>query len=721
MAFTKIAAAGIDTSGTITTQSISVSGVSTVGSLSIGATSVISSARQLQNIASLDATTTATIESAVANAPNTFTDLSVSGISTLGVTSATNLTAQSLNVSGIITATQLSTGASGTGVNISTDTISGPATLTIDPAAVGDNTGAVRIKGDLYVDGTQFIVNSTTIELADFNVGIASTVGTNALLDGAGIGIGSIGIRKTLTWNNSSTALKSSEDFDISSGKVYRVNGTSVLSNNTLGSGVVTSSLTSVGTLGQLQVTGVSTFTNGPVFIGTASSTGTASQRLQVTGGAYVSGNLGIGVTSPSYKLDIDNTGGSTATARVVGNDQANVRLRIQNIGSGGRAYEIVGGLNGANNSHLSVYDATAAATRLTITDTGLLGVGTASPIFLTDILSGTPNTGANVNNPSQLSVTGPNKTLIGGGATFFVNSNSDFAIDNGGSIALSGRNTTSSTNSVVWGVVKGAKENATSTNTAGYLAFASQNHNAGALVEAMRIDSSGRFLVGTVTSINSESIIQTVGNSQRNISLKYSGTAGGAETLINFVDKRDVVNASIGNNLQDDGIGTAAAHLVFKTAIAGALTERMRIDSAGRVTMPYQPSFQAFSSSNAPIGSGTNVLPFDATNFNVGSHYNTSTYRFTAPVAGVYLFSVNLNLYTAPGVMMPGVRINGSSTNFGSRLSGNINGDNNLNLIVLLSLSVNDYVEALSATQGSSANISNGASWTRFEGRLLG
>ena len=159
MAFTKITAAGIDTSGTITTQSISVSGVSTVGSLSIGATGIISAARQLQNIASLDATTTATIESAVANAPNTFTDLSVTGISTLGVTSATNLTAQSLNVSGIITATQLSTGASGTGVNISTDTISGPATLTIDPAAVGDNTGAVRIKGDLYVDGTQFIVN----------------------------------------------------------------------------------------------------------------------------------------------------------------------------------------------------------------------------------------------------------------------------------------------------------------------------------------------------------------------------------------------------------------------------------------------------------------------------------------------------------------------------------------------------------------------------------
>jgi hypothetical protein len=163
---------------------------------------------------------------------------------------------------GVLTASQLSTGASGTGINISTSTISGPATLTIDPAAVGDDTGAVRIKGDLYVDGTQFIVNSTTIELADFNVGIATTVGTDDILDGAGIGIGSISIRKTLTWNDTSDSLKSSENFDIASNKTYKIDGTSVLSNNTLGTGVTNSSLTSVGTLTNLSVnnvTGLST------------------------------------------------------------------------------------------------------------------------------------------------------------------------------------------------------------------------------------------------------------------------------------------------------------------------------------------------------------------------------------------------------------------------------------------------------------------------------
>ena len=73
------------TNGTITnltSTNVNASGISTVGSLSIGSTQVISSARELQNIVSLDATTTATIESAIASGPNTFTDLTVTGIST---------------------------------------------------------------------------------------------------------------------------------------------------------------------------------------------------------------------------------------------------------------------------------------------------------------------------------------------------------------------------------------------------------------------------------------------------------------------------------------------------------------------------------------------------------------------------------------------------------------------------------------------------------------
>ena len=69
--------------------------------------------------------------------------------------------------------------------------------------------------------------------------------------------------------------------------------------------GVSTSVIGGIGSITQLQVTGISTFNNGPVFIGSTTSTGTSTQALQVTSGVYVSGNLGIGTTNPSSKIHV--------------------------------------------------------------------------------------------------------------------------------------------------------------------------------------------------------------------------------------------------------------------------------------------------------------------------------------------------------------------------------------------------------------------------------
>jgi hypothetical protein len=77
-----------------------ISGVTTTNGLSIGSTEVISSSRQLRNIVSLDNITTQTIETAIANAPNTFTDLNITGITTLSTT-----TISQLRVSGVTTST----------------------------------------------------------------------------------------------------------------------------------------------------------------------------------------------------------------------------------------------------------------------------------------------------------------------------------------------------------------------------------------------------------------------------------------------------------------------------------------------------------------------------------------------------------------------------------------------------------------------------------------
>jgi hypothetical protein len=320
-----ISTLGITSTTNLTSQQLNVSGISTLGVTST--TNLTSQQLNVSGISTLGITSTTNLRSQ---------QLNVSGITTLGITSTTNLTSQQLNVSGIttlgvvtsgniystgvVTATQFSTGSSG--ITINTDTISGPAIMYIDPSPVGVGTtsGAVRIKGDLYVDGTQFIVNSTTIELADFNVGIATTVGTNILLDGAGIGIGSANIRKTFTYSSSpSDSLKSSENLDIASGKVYKIAGTEVLSSTQLtvaninaSTGVTTLGVTSATNLTsqQLNVSGIST-------LGITSATNLTSQQLNVSGITTLGITSATNLTSQQLNVSGISTLGITSATNL--------------------------------------------------------------------------------------------------------------------------------------------------------------------------------------------------------------------------------------------------------------------------------------------------------------------------------------------------------------------------------------------------------------------
>ena len=70
---------------------------------------------------------------------------------------------------------------------VTTGYLAGPATFTIDPAGVGDNTGTVLIAGNLQVDGTTTTINSTTVEIDDLNLTLASGAADANAANGAGI------------------------------------------------------------------------------------------------------------------------------------------------------------------------------------------------------------------------------------------------------------------------------------------------------------------------------------------------------------------------------------------------------------------------------------------------------------------------------------------------------------------------------------------------------
>lgn len=212
-----------------------------------------------------------------------------------------------------------------------TKTITG--TLALGSATLSGNatfSNDLTVTGNLTVNGTTTTINSTTLAVDDKNIVLGDTASpTDITSDGGGITLKGAS-DKTFNWINDQLdglhAWTSNQYIEVTSGRAYKVNGNVVLSQTALGSTVISSSLTSVGTIGTgtwqgstigraYGGTGHTTYTDGQVLIGNTATGGLNKATISAGSGiAITNGNGTISIASTVSGVSDGDKGDITVT-----------------------------------------------------------------------------------------------------------------------------------------------------------------------------------------------------------------------------------------------------------------------------------------------------------------------------------------------------------------------------------------------------------------------
>ena len=166
------------------------------------------------------------------------------------------------------------------------------------------------------------------------------------------------------------------------------------------------------------------------------------------------------------------------------------------------------------------------------------------------------------------------------------------------------------------------------------------------------------------------------IGTSSPAVGLEVSGSMAVSDTttsakrlqLDSGANSHTINSANYGSDMMD--LNIQAENLIFNTGLIG-VAERMRIDSAGRVTMPYQPSAFAWHTAGTSVSANTiTKVSLDQVGFNQGISFDGTNSRFTVPVTGKYFVSAAVTFNQGEGTHA-GIYINGGVSG-GSGLPNN-------------------------------------------------
>jgi len=424
-----------------------------------------------------------------------------------------------------------------------------------------------------------------------------------------------------------------------------------------------------------------------------------------LTGNDFVidtSGNVGIGADSPDFALDIEAV--SSGVQLQMGRTNTNVGSTW--MGSDSNGFHLGVGAYGAGNS---VSDPNG----FTVLTSGNVGIGTASPNAKLEIKASGSTTGltfkttdaaSNENFFIQdggrtgvryypLTVGQASGTAAASNARFQVaTTGGDFVVMNDGKTGIG---TTTPERKLD---VKSNSDTAPSAYLRGGKSSQGEIQNTGLIIGTQTTMVAGDYQGISFTGYTSASAIAR-------------GRAAIGVEAINGPGKMDLVFMT---RFADDGTQLSASD------------EKMRISSSGNVTKPTSCTFSASTvTPGVSVGTTEVKIAYSSQQVDVNSNYDTTNYRFTAPVAGNYLIGTTNTCYISTGVtvyMAIYIRKNGVGTAYRFRGGGvdlDVNDWFGITGSVVIPLAAGDYIELWGYANAGSFQIVNTEG--HFYGYLIG